>query len=117
MKLNKHACAWIFYFLTFRPQFVKLQANSTVFKSENLVLNVGAPQGTCISPALFTIYTDNCRSQSDNIVIIKFADDTAIQCIMKESTNINDLETYKKQIFNFASWCKDHFFAAQCFKN
>ena len=28
---------------------------------------------------------------------------------MKESTTINDLETYKTQIFNFASWCKDHF--------
>ena len=78
MKVNKHVCAWIFYFLTFRPQFVKLQANSTVFKSENLVLNIGAPQGTCISPALFTICTEDCRSQSDNInIIIKYADDTS----------------------------------------
>ena len=109
MNVNKHVCAWILDFLTFRPQFVKLQANSTVFKSDNLVLNIGAPQGTCISPALFTIYTDDCRSESDNINIIKFADDTAIQCLMKENTTINDTEIYKNQIFNFASWCKNHF--------
>ena len=109
MNVNKHVCAWILDFLTFRPQFVKLQANSTVFKSDNLVLNIGAPQGTCISPALFTIYTDDCRSESDNINIIKFADDTAIQCLMKENRTINDTEIYKNQIFNFASWCKNHF--------
>ena len=58
---------------------------------------------------MFTIYTDDCRSESDNINIIKFADDTAIQCLMKENTTINDTEIYKNQIFNFASWCKNHF--------
>ena len=59
MKVNKHICAWIFLFLSYRLQFVKIKINGNIFRSDKLILNVGAPQGTCISPALFTIYTDS----------------------------------------------------------
>ena len=79
-----------------------------MFKSNKLILNVGAPQGTCISPALFNIYTDDCRSQYDIINILKFADDTAIQCLLKENTYKTELELYKNQISHFVSWCKEH---------
>ena len=81
MKVNKHICAWIFDFLTYRPQFVKIKTNGNIFRSDKLILNVGAPQGTCISPALFTIYTDSCRSKFDIINILKFAN---IQCFLKK---------------------------------
>ena len=105
--INKHLCAWIFDFLTTRPQFVRLKANDNVYFSSTNVLNTGAPQGTCISPALFTIYTDDCKSKSKNVNIIKFADDTAIQGLLSEDEN--DLNMYKEEVSNFVLWCKNHF--------
>ena len=105
--VNKHICAWIFDFLTNRPQFVRLLANNETYFSETSILSTGAPQGTCISPALFTIYTDDCKSSYENVNILKFADDTAIQGLLSE--NDNDFSMYKSQISNFVSWCKDHF--------
>ena len=104
--VNEHVCGWVFDFISDRPQFVRLKANNDMYFSDITVLNTGAPQGTCISPALFTIYTDDCRSVFENVHILKFADDTAIQGMMSE--NQNDFEMYKTQILNFVSWCNDH---------
>ena len=108
MKVNKHICSWIFDFLIYRPQLVKIKTNGNIFRSDKLILNVGAPQGTCISPALFTIYTDSCRSKFDIVNILKFADDTAIQCFFKENTYANDFLNYCSQISDFVSWCNSH---------
>ncbi len=38
----------------------------------------GAPQGGVISPVLFALYTDECRLNSSDVLIGKFADDTVI---------------------------------------
>ena len=84
---------------------MRLKLQNNVFYSDSRVLNVGAPQGTCVSPALFTIYTDSCRSQSENVHIIKFADDTAIQGMIKED---NDLSDYIREIDSFCTSCKEH---------
>ena len=94
-------------FLTKRPQFVRLRANNENYFSDTTVLSTVAPQGTCISPALFTIYTDDCISEYENVNILKFADDTAIQGLLSE--NSDDFEMYNNQISNFVSWCEAHF--------
>ena len=106
MNINKHLCAWIFEFLTNRPQYVRFQLNTTVFYSSNRIINIGSPQGTCISPALFTIYTDDCRSESDIVKIVKFADDTAILGLLNESTT--SFCTFLEEIERFVSWCTRH---------
>ena len=49
------------------------------------------------SPTLFSIYTDNCRGKFDNIPIIKYADDTSIQALIKSD---GDLFNYKQEIYN-----------------
>ena len=90
-------------FLTERPQFVRLKLQNAIIHSETSILNVGAPQGTVISPALYSIYTDSCRSSSSNINIIKFADDTAIQGLLNSTT-----DSYFNEIETFCKWCKDH---------
>ena len=106
MKVNRHICAWILEFLTDRPQFVRFQYNSNVFYSSKKLINIGSPQGTCISPALFTIYTDNCRSESDIVKIVKFADDTAILGLLNDSCFT--FEIFLKEIDRFVSWCDNH---------
>ena len=68
--------------------------------SETSILNIGSPRGT----VLYSIYKDNyCRSSSDNINIIKFADDTAIQGLIFKS-----LSSYFNEIDMFINWCKEH---------
>ena len=65
---------WILDYLTERPQFVKVKDS----RSDVLKTNTGAPQGTVLSPFLFSIYTSDCRSSSPDCPISKFADDTAM---------------------------------------
>ena len=56
MNVNTHLISWIGNFLTNRTQYVKI--NNT--KSSVITTNVGAPQGSVLSPALFTLYTNDC---------------------------------------------------------
>ena len=104
--VNKHLCAWIMEFLTDRPQFVRFTVDSKTYFSSNRTINVGSPQGTCISPALFTIYTDECRSECDRVKVVKFADDTAILGLLDDTCE--SFEMFVSEIDRFVSWCERH---------
>ena len=99
MNVNNIIILWILNFLTKRPQFVTIRLDNNVFRSEIIVTNTGAPQGTVLAPVLFTIYTNDCRSLHDNTPMIKYADDTAIQALIKR---MNDLQNYYDQISYFS---------------
>ena len=47
-------------------------------QSEVLVSNTGAPQGTVLSPFLFTLYTSDFRHNSKTCHLQKFSDDTVV---------------------------------------
>ena len=47
-----------------------------------------------------------CRSCFQNIPILKYADDTSIQALIK---NELDLDNYFTTINNFVNWCNIHF--------
>ena len=66
------------------------------------VTNTGAPQGCDMSPVLFSLYTDDCRSLFDKCTVIKYADDTVI--IGKISND--DCRDYLAQVDIFVEWCK-----------
>ena len=106
MNINKSICLWILDFLTQRPQFVFIKHKDKTLKSSMSIINTGVPQGTVLAPTLFTIYTNSCRSNIDNIPIIKYADDTSIQALIK---NDQDLSNYFSCIHNFVEWCNNHF--------
>jgi hypothetical protein len=92
---------WIYNYLTNRPQYVKLNNHL----SEIICTSTGAPQGCVLSPLLFTIYTNDCISNTRNCQIIKYADDTAII-----GNIVNDDESsYRKQITEFVEWCDNNF--------
>lgn len=44
--------------------------------------NTGSPQSCVLSPLLFIMYTDSCRSQEDSY-IVKFSDDTALLTLLQ----------------------------------
>jgi hypothetical protein len=89
---------WIVQFLVNRTQSVRfLSAHSSVRHT-----SVGAPQGTVISPVLFTLYTNDCRGT--NITpVIKYSDDTAIEDLS------NTDSVYFEEVDRFSLWCKQNF--------
>ena len=73
--------------------------------SSPILTDTGTLQGTVLSPVLFSIYTDSCRSSFDNIPFFKYADDTYIQALNK---NGNDVLNYYSEINMFVDWYKEH---------
>ena len=101
MDVNSNILKWIFSFLTQRPQYTNV--NNVV--SNLIFTNTGAPQGCVLSPFLFSLYTDDCRSMSNECKIIKYADDTVI---LGKIVNDN-CEDYLTQVKAFIEWSKLNF--------
>ena len=85
---------------TLRPQYVRLQG----CRSDILMGSTGVPQGTVLSPFLFTIYTSDFCFRSGTCHLQKFSDDSSIVgCI----TDDND-EEYRGVVENFISWAGEN---------
>ncbi|TKS65892.1 RNA-directed DNA polymerase from mobile element jockey [Collichthys lucidus] len=96
--VDQHLAAWTTDYLTNRPQFVKLQH----CVSDVVLCSTGAPQGTVLSPFLFTLYTSDFTHNTAHCHIQKFSDDTAVVGRVSEG---DDLE-YRTIIRDFVSWCE-----------
>ena len=89
---------WITSFLSNRSQSVRYQqALSSVRHT-----STGSPQGTVLSPVLFTLYTNDCTG-TDITPVIKYSDDSAVQDLS------NCDRTYFDRVNVFASWCKENY--------
>ncbi len=91
---------WILDFLIERPQVVRIGSRV----SAELTISTGTPQGCCLSPKLFTLYTSDCVSTQDNTVIIKYADDTTILGLIKGG----DESGYRKQVDNIITYGEEN---------
>ena len=103
--VNRHIISWILEFLTNRTQFVQMKIGETFYSSSSITTNTGAPQGCVLSPALFTLYTNDCQSQFSDVPILKFADDTSIQGLISK----DNVYKYFQSIRFFVKWCEEHF--------
>ena len=74
MGVDDTMISWITDYLTGRPQFVRLGS----VLSDMVVSDTGAPQGTVLSPFLFTLYTTDFQYNSESCDLQKFSDDSAI---------------------------------------
>ncbi|XP_052385670.1 uncharacterized protein LOC127933105 isoform X1 [Oncorhynchus keta] len=105
--LDPALCNWVLYFLTGRPQVVRVVNNI----STPLILNTGAPQG-CVHWGPTRV-----RSQSSPVLrvhlrlrghasnsIIKFADGTTVVGLI---TN-NDETAYKEEVRALGVWCQEN---------
>ena len=62
---------------------------------------MGLPQGTVLSPFLFTLYTSDFRFWSQSCHLQKFSDDSAIVgCIGKDQE-----AEYRSVVDRFVEWC------------
>jgi hypothetical protein len=104
MEVNPALIQWVHSFLTGRQQKVRISGARDVM-SKVIVTNTGAPQGCVTSPALFTIYTSDCRCREEGVLQIKFSDDTSISGLIMD----DDEAGYRKAVDSMVSWCEDNF--------
>ena len=97
--LNTSLCNWILYFLTGRPQVVRVGNNT----SATLILNTWAPQGCVLSPLLYSLFTQDCTAKQNSNSINKFSDNTTVDLI----TN-NDQTAYREKVRPKVEWCQDN---------
>jgi hypothetical protein len=93
---------WIIEFLTQRQQRVFVNGRF----SDIVITCTGSPQGCVLSPLLFIMYTDCCRSQYENSFLVKFSDDTALLSLL-----LGDESDHGPSLPEFVSWCDDNFLA------
>ena len=96
MGVQSHLVTWITDYLTDRPQYVRLGD----CKSDTVVSNTGAPQGTVLSPVLFTLYTSDFQYDTELCHVQKFADDTAIVGCIRSGQE----DEYRQLIQDFVTW-------------
>ncbi|KAK0135828.1 putative RNA-directed DNA polymerase from transposon X-element [Merluccius polli] len=88
---------WLLDFLSQRVQQVKVGSSL----SDKIITNTGSPQGCVLSPLLFILYTNNCSSPYPGRYLIKFADDTALVSLLKESE-----QDHGPVLPEFLGWCE-----------
>ena len=93
--VNAKLVLWIVNFLVERTQKVHFQN----FVSSSMTTSTGSPQGTVLSPFLFTLYTNDCRGTKE-APIIKYSDDSAILDLS------NDDNYYFTEVAKFTEWCE-----------
>ncbi|KAI3368350.1 hypothetical protein L3Q82_008055 [Scortum barcoo] len=91
------ATGWLLDFLTSRPQHVRLDNHC----SSTITINTGVPQGCVMSPFLYSLLTHDCRPADSSNTIIKFADDTTVIGLIKDS----DEAAYREEVDRLAEWC------------
>ena len=70
---------WILDFLTNRQQRVIVNG----LYSDVRFTNTGSPQGCCLSPFLYILYTDSCRCSREGSHLVKFSDDAALLTLLQ----------------------------------
>ena len=53
-------------------------------ESPRAVTCTGSPHGCAISPLLYILYTDDCRSNQENSYLVTFGDDSALLSLLLE---------------------------------
>ncbi len=100
LEVNSTIIRCVESFLTDRSQCVRV--NAAV--SSPIMTNTEAPQGSVISPVLFTLYTNESRAKSSDVFSVKFTDDTVIVgLITKDETK------YRRCVDEFVEWCHASF--------
>ena len=92
---------WLQDFLHERTQKVKVNG----VLSDELITTIGTPQGCVLSATLFTLYTNDCISNSPSVHILKYADDTVIVGLIETE---NELD-YRATISMFENWCRENY--------
>ena len=87
-------------FLSCRPQSVFV--NGTF--SDMRLTHTGSPQGCCLSPLLYILYTDSCRSAHADRFLVEIADDSALLSLL-----FGYQQDHGPALRDFVKWCDDSY--------
>ncbi len=90
-------CQWINSFLTDRLQLVMLGK----YTSSTCTISTGAPQGSVLSPLLFSLYKNDCTSKDPSVKLLKFTDNTTLISLIQDG----DESVYRQEVKELAVWC------------
>ena len=99
LNISRSVCDWTLDFLLDRTQCVRIGKNTSKF----ITINTGTPQGCKISPLLYSIFTHDCLSLYDNCMVVKFADDTTVAGLIRNSES-----EYRNQVSALVEWCSEN---------
>ena len=113
MELSPYITSWILEYLTNRPQYVKIKCpvvdngrnTEQIYVSEVVLTNTGCPQGTVLSPYLFSLYTSDSRINNEMCSLIKYADDTALTGLIID----DQCSHYLTSVQSFVNWCDENY--------
>lgn len=95
------ATRWFRSYISGRSQYVKIGPS----KSTSQVITHGVPQGSILSPLLFSIYTNDLPKATNDCLLESYVDDSKV--LLSFSTN-NKLEAKAKleeDLIRVTSWC------------
>ena len=113
-KINPRITSWILEYLTNRPQYVKIKCSVVdnnyrntqhTYVSDIVFTNTGCPQGTVLSPYLFSLYTSDSRIDNEMCSLIKYADDTALTGLISD----DQCSHYLNAVHRFVDWCDQNY--------
>ena len=93
---------WVFNFLSNRSQCVRVGD----IKPPVLVSNTDASKGCVVSPFVYTLNTNDCRSVDPSIQFVRFSDDTAMLTLLSDFVSY---QSYLSSVVRFSSWCSNNF--------
>ena len=99
LEVDGNIIGWLNSFLTNRIQRVVTRES----RSDWSTTNVGTPQGSEISPFLFTLYTDNLRTEESSVQIFKYADDIVLVGCCSGTAGE---DSCSKEVNRTVDWCK-----------
>ena len=97
LDVNPRLILWIVEFLVNRSRTVRHQAVLSSSRS----ISTGCPQGTVLSPILFTLYANDCTG-TDITPIIKYSDDSAMEDLS------NSDSVYYAEVERFSNLSRDN---------
>ncbi len=98
-KVSHQLVLLILDFLTNRQQRVIVNGHFSVV----IDTNTGSPQGCVLSPLLYILYADSCRSSCDGSFLAKFSDDTVLLSLLQGAKH-----DHGAALPVFIDWCKDN---------
>lgn len=100
MEVHASHMSWIVDYLTGKSQHVRFQH----CVSHKVISNIGRPQGTVLSPLLFSLYTEDYSRWTEPFNLQKFSDDsTVVGCI-----GDGDETEYWTVVYCFVTWCEQN---------
>ena len=71
-----------------------------ILSSTRAVTCTGSPQGCVLSPLLYILYSDDCRSIQGNSYLVRFADHSALLSLL-----LGTRAGHGASLDDFLSWC------------